>query len=83
MKENYFEEIKMRFIEAAMRTNDNAKEKDVNRNHVNYGCCTCWGQVLRDMGHEIGVPVCEDNGVLKIPFLAIDCKKIIEFSDAK
>ena len=83
MKENYFEEIKMRFIEAAMWTNDNAKEKDVNRNHVNYGCCICWGRVLRDMGHKIDVPVWEDNGVLKIPFLSIDGQKIIEFPDAK
>lgn len=83
MKENYFEEIKIRFIEAARWTNYNAKEKNVNRNHVNYGCCTCWGQVLRDMGHKIDVPERVDNGVLKIPFLAIDCKKIIEFPDAK
>ena len=83
MKENYFEEIKMRFIQAAMRTNDNAKDKDVNRNHVNYGCCTCWATVMRDMGHKTEVPVWEGDGVLKIPFISIDGVKVLEFPDAK
>lgn len=73
MKENYFEKIRMRFIETAIATNDNAK--DVNRNHVNYCWCAGWAQVLRDMGHKINVSVQEDDGVLKIPFLIIDGKK--------
>ena len=80
-KENYYEEIKWRFIKSVMRTNDYAKDNDVNRNHTNYGCCTCWAQVLRDMGHEIEVPVYEDNGVLKIPFIRIDKEKILEFEN--
>lgn len=79
MEKTYFEEIKLRFIKAAMQTNDNAKRKDVNRNHVNYGCCICWAEVLRDMGHKTDVPVWEDGGVLKIPFLSVDGQKIIEF----
>ena len=79
LEKTYFEEIKLRFINAAIWTNDNAKENDVNRNHVNYGCCTCWAEVLRDMGHKTDVHVWEDNGVLKIPFLSIDGQKIIEF----
>ena len=79
LEKTYFEEIKLRFINAAMLANDNAKENDVNRNHVNYGCCTCWAEVLRDMEHKTDVPVWEDNGVLKIPFLSIDGQKIIEF----
>lgn len=78
-KDNYYEEIKWRFIKAIMRTNDNANDNDVNRNHVNYGCVTCWAQVLRDMGHVVEVPVYEDNGVLKIPFISIDNEKILEF----
>lgn len=79
----YFNEIKTRFIKAASWTNDNAESKDANRNHVNYGCCTAWETVLRDMGHETKVPVWEDNGLLKIPFLEIDGVKIIEFEKAK
>ena len=82
MEKTYFEEIKLRFIKAAMWTNDNAKDKDVNRNHVNYGCCTTWARVLQDMGHEVNVPVWEDDGCLKIPFIEIDGKKVIEFKEA-
>lgn len=74
MKENYFEEIRMRFIGTAIATNNNAIEKDVTSNLVYYGRCICWGQVLRDMGHEIEIPVQENDGVLKIPFLSIDGK---------
>jgi len=80
MKEKtYFEELKLRFIKAAMWTNDNAKKHDIKRNHVNYGCCTTYATVLRDMGHETNVPVWEDNDCLKIPFLELDGKKIIDF----
>ena len=78
-KENYFETIKWRFIKSVMRTNDYGEDNDVNRNHTNYGSCTCWAQVLRDMGHDIEMPVYEDNGVLKIPFISIDNEKILEF----
>lgn len=82
MKNTYFEEIKLRFIKAAMWTNSNAEEGDVNRNHVNYGCCTCWARVLRDMGHETEVPVWEDNGCLKIPFIKIDGEKVLDFENS-
>lgn len=75
MKENYFEEIRIRFIGTAIATNDYAMDKDVIRNRVNYGRCISWGQVLRDMGHKINLSVQEDDGVLKIPFLIIDGKK--------
>lgn len=78
-EKTYFEEIKSRFMMSAIWTNDNAKRNDVNRNHVNYGCCTCLAKILRDMGHKTDVPVWEDNGVLKIPFLSIDGQTIIEF----
>lgn len=74
MKENYFEEIRERFIGTAIVTNNYAIEKDVIRNRVSYGRCISWGQVLRDMGHEISIPVQEKDGVLKIPFLGIDGK---------
>lgn len=79
MKNAYFEEIKTRLIITAMQVNENAKEKDVNRNHVNYGGCNCWAQVLRDMGHETDVPVWEDDGVLRIPYISINGQKVIDF----
>lgn len=74
MKYNYFEEIRIRFIDTAIATNDYATEKDIIRNRVSYGRCISWGQVLRDMGHKIIISVHEDDGVLKIQFLSIDGK---------
>lgn len=83
MKETYFEEIKRRAIEAAMWTNDCAKAGDINRNHANYGALGAWMWVLNDMGHKTNLPVWEDNGCLKIPFVEIDGTKVIEFEEMK
>lgn len=77
--ENYYKEIEYRFMMAAALTNNNATCCDVNRNHVNYGSCTAWGRVLDDMGHEVETPVYEKNGFLRIPYLKVDGKKLIEF----
>lgn len=79
MEKTYFEEIKQRVIEAAMRTNDHAKIGDRNRNYINYGALKAWMRVLDDMGHKINLPVREDNGYFKIPFIKIDGTKVIEF----
>jgi hypothetical protein len=79
MNATYFEEIKVRFIESARWTNNNAQSNDVNRNHVNYGRCITLARIIYDMGHKTDVPVWEDNGCLKIPYLEIDGEKVIEF----
>ena len=81
--ENYYKEIETRLITSGILTNTYAKDNDVNRNHVNYGCCTCWVQVLRDMGHYVEFPVYEENGLLKIPFISIDNEKIYDFKSRK
>lgn len=83
MEKTYFEEIKLRAIEAARKTNDYAVSGDINRNHVNYGIAKTWMRVLHDMGHKAELPVWEDNGCLKIPFISIDGEKIIEFKNGK
>lgn len=77
--ENYYEKIKKRFVMAAIGTNDTARQGDVNRNHVNYGYCIAWGVALDDMGHEVSLPVYEEDGFLKIPYLEIDGVKIAKF----
>ena len=81
--EDYYKEIEYRFMMSAALTNNNATCGDVNRNHVNYGYCTAWAKVLDDMGHETEVPVYEENGFLRIPYLKVDGKKIIEFERRK
>lgn len=70
--ETYFEELKIRLIRDARRTNDMAKEKDINRNRTNYGSCIAWAVVLQDMGHEVRVPAWESDGFLKIDRIRID-----------
>jgi hypothetical protein len=77
--ENYYKKIEKRFIMAAIGTNDNARQGDVNRNHVNYGYCKAWAVALDDMGHEVSLPVYEEDGFLKIPYLEIDGVKIAKF----
>ena len=56
-----------------------ADDKDINRKYVNYGSTTAYVDVLRELGHEVDVPVWEDEkGCLKIPKLNID-GKVLEF----
>lgn len=84
MERKYFDEIMGRAMQAASATNGNADRNDVNRNHVNYGITTTWAQVMQDMGHNVKVPVWEDeNGCLRIPFLEIDGKRVIEYQNGK
>lgn len=85
MEKTFFEELKLRAIMAAMSVNRTAEDKDVKRNHVNYGELTAWTRLLRDMGHETDTPVWEDreaNECLKIPRLKIDGETVIEFEKA-
>lgn len=75
MKETYFGKLKTRIITAVMLLNDQAEEGDANRNHVNYGEAMALMQVLRDMGHETELPVWQDNGCLKVPYIMINGNK--------
>ena len=77
--DTYFEEIKYRFIMDAIAVNEYAKSHDVKRNHVNYGSCTAWGSVLKDMGHDVDVAVYEEDDCLKISWLEVNGERVIEF----
>ena len=84
MKENYFDELKIRMYCAADNVNSQAIEKDINRNHVNYGSVTTLALIMRDFGHTTDIPVWEDdNGCLRIPYIEIDGQKFIEFPNGK
>lgn len=81
---NYFEEICCRLYMAVDRLNGQADDNDHERNHVNYGVATTWATVLREMGHEVDLPVWEDSQKnLRIPYIEIDGKKWIEFEKNK
>ena len=75
----YYKKIEYRYLMSACLVNNKATCGDINRNHVNYGSCTAWAGVLDDMGHEVETPVYEKNGFLRIPYLKVDGKKLIEF----
>lgn len=72
MKE-FIEKLKADTIQSAANVNQCAEDKDINRNHVNYGSTTTYAKVLRELGHEVDVPVWGDeNGCLRIPRLNIN-----------
>ena len=76
MNNIYFEKLKSEILWSATCTNKNANDKDINRNHVNYGCTTTYASVLRDFGFSVDVPVYGDNELLRIPYIEIDGIKI-------
>jgi len=67
-----YEKMKVKLHESAMRVNDCANRKDVNRNRVNYGIATTCASVLGELGHEVEVPCWDDDGYLKIPKIIIN-----------
>ena len=69
-----FSEIKVKVIEVLWTMNQQAKDGDVNRNHVNYGMLQAYGDILRCMGHETELNNCweNDKGCLVISSAAID-----------
>lgn len=79
MKELYFNELKVRLYGSVSGVNDCAKVKDLNRNHVNYGSAIEIARFMRDFGHNVDLPVYEDEGFLKITKIRIDGKVWIEF----
>lgn len=78
----YIENLKVKFYQSASSTNDYAEQKDNNRNHTNYGSATAIAGILNDFGCKVNLPVWEDNGYLKIPFIQVDDWKI-EFHNDK
>ena len=73
MKNLYIESLKVRFFQDADRTNACADEKDINRNHTNYGGASAIAHVLTDFGCKVNLPVWEDNNkCLRIPFIQVD-----------
>lgn len=83
MKENYFDTLKVRLFQAADAVNKCANEKDINRNHVNYGSASSIARVMVDFGHDVNIPVWDDNGVLRIPKIVIDGKIWIDFEKSE
>lgn len=82
MNNLYIESLKVEFFQSASYVNDYAEQKDIKRNHVNYGSATTLAGILSDFGCKVKLPVWEDDGYLKIPFIQVDDWKI-EFHNGK
>lgn len=82
MKNLYIDKLKVDLYRSASNANNCADQKDSNRNHVNYGSANALAMVLRDFGCEVNLPVWEDNGYLKIPFIQVDDFRI-DFHNGK
>lgn len=82
MNNLYVEKLKVDFYKSASNVNDYAELMDNNRNHVNYGSASTLAAILADFGCKVNLPVWEDNGYLKIPFIQVDDWKI-EFHNGR
>ena len=76
MKKHY-----MAMFEATTKMNSCAKEKDLLRNHTNYGTSTAYASVLRDYGHKVDICVYGDGDYLMSAKIIVDEKVKINFED--
>lgn len=82
MKNLYIEKLKVDLYRSASNVNDYAEQKDNNRNHTNYGSASTLAAILTDFGCKVNLPVWDDNGYLKIPFIQVDDWRI-DFHNGK
>lgn len=75
---DFYSKLRQQLYSNAEAVNYYAKEKDLERNHVNYGSCTALAGVLKELGHPTTVAVYEnDEGYLLVPSIEIDGVKIV------
>ena len=53
------------------------------RNHVNYGSASAIARIMTDFGHNVHIPVWDDNGFLRIPKIVIDGEVFIDFEKSE
>ena len=83
MYKNYFDELKVRLFESCDWCNKQANDGDRNRNHVNYGSASAIARIMTDFGHNVHIPVWDDNGFLRIPKIVIDGEVFIDFEKSE
>lgn len=76
-----YEKYYMAMFEATSRMNSCAKEKDLLRNHTNYGTSTAYASILQDFGHEVDICVYGDGDYLISAKIIVDGKEKINFED--
>lgn len=58
---DFYSKLRQRLYSDAKVVNYYAKEKDLGRNHDNYGACTALAGVLKELGHPTSVAVYEND----------------------
>lgn len=70
---NFYSKLRQQLYSNAEAVNYYAKEKDIKRNHANYGACIALAGVLKELGHPTSVAIYEhDEGYLLVPSIEID-----------
>lgn len=75
--------VKVRLFESCDWCNKQANDGDRNRNHVNYGSASAIARIMTDFGHNVHIPVWDDNGFLRIPKIVIDGEVFIDFEKSE
>ncbi|MBE6794954.1 MAG: hypothetical protein E7532_08505 [Ruminococcaceae bacterium] len=81
MKDTMYNKYYEKLISMVMMMNNHAKEKDLLRNHTNYGSVSTLSQILRDMGHEVDACVYGDGDYLISAKIIVDGETKINFED--
>ena len=81
MEETMYEKYYMAMFKAVNRMNSCVEEKDLLRNHTNYGTATAYASVLRDFGHEVDTCVYGDGDYLISAKIIVDGEVKINFED--
>jgi hypothetical protein len=50
---------------------------------VNYGSASAIARIMTDFGHNVHIPVWDDNGFLRIPKIVIDGEVFIDFEKSE
>ena len=74
-KNTMYEEIFLGMFRSVDWMVQNYNNKDLKRNHVNYGSATAFASVLRSMGHEVDLRVYGDGEYLLTNGIIVDGKQ--------
>lgn len=72
MKDTMYNKYYMAMFTAVDTMNNQAKDKDLLRNHTNYGTATAYASVLRHFGHEVDLCVYGEGDYLVSAKIIVD-----------
>lgn len=79
MQDTMYRKYYIAMFEAIIRMNEQAEEKDLLRNHTNYGTASAYASVIQDFGHEVDICVYGDGDYLISAQIIIDGEVKFDF----